>query len=141
MAPCWASASEPDRRPARLVELGVLRAALDVVVRGMGTIFIFAFFTDSFSSSEITSGAACDRPFCGGVVDVTAGGRTSGIIRSQPAGAEAYAPYSRCSANCDDASNTDGEQVHNPNCNTATVQGARRGAQAHSERRRLLLGG
>ena len=26
-------------------------------------------------------------------------------------------------ANCDDASNTDAEQVHNPNCNTATVQG------------------
>ena len=43
-----------------------------------------------------TSGAACDRPYCLGVVDVTAGGERSGIIRSQPAGAEAYAPYSRC---------------------------------------------
>ena len=29
----------------------------------------------------------------------------------------------KMSTDCDDASNTDGEQVHNPNCNTATVQG------------------
>ena len=42
------------------------------------------------------SGTRCDRPFCNGIVDVTAGGATSGVIRSQPAGAEAYAPYSQC---------------------------------------------
>ena len=51
---------EPERQP---VELGVLRATLDGVVRGMGTIFIFAFFTDSFSSSEINSASDARQSF------------------------------------------------------------------------------
>ena len=42
------------------------------------------------------SGTRCDRPFCNGIVDVTAGGAVSGVIRSQPAGAGAYAPWAQC---------------------------------------------
>ena len=42
------------------------------------------------------SGARCDRESCNGIVDVTIGGASSGTIRSHPAGASSYAPYSRC---------------------------------------------
>jgi hypothetical protein len=40
------------------------------------------------------SGALCGYKFCQGVVDLS--GKTSGTIRSQAAGQEAYAPWSKC---------------------------------------------